>query len=130
MTPETWTYVVVGIVIVLVGWTVYQNRQAGKPLTVEEIIKAGKASYPIALRVKEVAEMAVFATEEFGRTNDIPMPSDEKLRTAINIFRRWIPLEEVDDVAMLEAIHSFIPKINALTPPKGNVLFTSKGGTP
>lgn len=79
-------------------------------------MQTAKDNYPLALQVKEVAEMAVFAAEEFSRTNDIPMLPEDKLKTAINIFRRWIPLADVDDVAMIEAIHSFIPKINALTP--------------
>lgn len=98
-------------------YTVYQNIKVGKEITVADVVKIAQVNYPLALQVKEVAEMAVGAAEEFARTSDLPIPSDEKLQIAINVFRRWIPYSaEVPDTAMIEAIKSFIPKINALTP--------------
>lgn len=107
---------VIGILILLVAYQFYTAKQAGKTLTAGELIKNAQDNYPVALQVKEVAEMAVGAAEEFARTGDIPDIPDEKLRTAISVFRKWIPYDLADDEAMIAAIKSFIPKINALTP--------------
>lgn len=120
-------WVLLGITIVLTVLNIWFHVKAGGEFTVEGILEEAKENYPVALQVKEVAEMAVGAAEEFARTNDLPIPPKDKLKIAINVFRRWIPLEMASDEAMIEAIHSFIPKINALTPPK--VVFEAASST-
>lgn len=118
MSQEMTLWVVLATVIGLTVFNIYWVSRQGGTLTAGEILQTAKDNYPLALQVKEVAEMAVFAAEELARTNDLPVPSDEKLKVAIGIFRKWIPLAEVDDITMIEAIKSTIPKINALTPAK------------
>lgn len=99
------------LVVVIAAFLLWQGQQL---INVANVVAAAKQAVPLAMEVKEVAEMAVLAAEEYADKGKLNT-SDEKLRFAIGVFKRWIPVSrQVSDEDMLVAIHSFIPVVNAL----------------
>lgn len=99
---DNWTdYVPVALSVVVIVYLLWMGRN----------LKDSKAS---AQEVAQVAEMAVLAAEEYGRTGKLAT-SEDKLRYAARIFRQWVPIAKgVSDQDMLDALHAFVPLANQL----------------
>ena len=117
MNEQVWQLIEWGLMIVLAIVMFWMGKRTAKP---ETIVSTLEEMAPLASEIATAAKIAVGAAEEFGRTGDIPQLPDEKLRYAINAFRKLPYMDSVDEETMLNAIHSFVPVFNALTPEKGN----------
>lgn len=95
-------WIILALAVVAFGYMLWRGSQ----------IKDAALS---AQEVRNVAEMAALAAEEFGRKGHLTT-SDAKLRYAIKVFRRWVPTGKLSDQDMLDAIHSAVPLVNSLRP--------------
>lgn len=110
---ETETIFFVLSIVITVGAVVYALYSRGEAITLKNILDTTKQVGPNVRDALSVAEMAVMAAEEYGRTG-VLKTSEDKLRFAFDTFRKWVPASRVDSESALEMLHSFVPLANQM----------------
>lgn len=116
MSSSTTQLIFMGLIILVVGFNIYQQYQSGKQvlLTPPAILEAVNAAKPVVAQLMEISQIAVNAVEEARRQGKINS-NDQAFNHALNLVKQWIPDNlEVDNATIIETINAAILVASAL----------------
>lgn len=115
MTGEQWQIVLIFVSLVIAGFALYRSFQAGNQITLSGAVEEIKSSVPVALELKEIAELAVGSVEQLRREGKI-QDNDVAFNRALDLVKKWIPAEmHVDNEDILAAINAAVLVASALS---------------
>lgn len=119
MNENTLTIVMGLVIVALVGYDIYLRYRQGQEITVPGVLEAVAEARPVALEVKEIAQLAVNAVEQARREGKIT-DNNIAFDKAYTMAKAWIPDEwEIPDSQLIETINGAILVASALSAQAG-----------
>lgn len=119
MSAESWQLVLIFATLAVAGFSLYLSFQAGNQITLSSAVEEIKSSVPVALELKEIAELAVASVEQLRREGKIT-DNNVAFTQALDLTKKWIPDEwEVDNIDIIAAINAAVLVASALSSQAG-----------
>lgn len=114
--------ILIVLTLVVAGVALYKASQRGeiKSFTPSTLVEAVQEARPIAIELKEIAQVAVSSVEQLRREGKI-QDNDAAFNRALDLTKKWIPDEwEISNEDIVAAINAAVLVASALSRQAGS----------
>jgi hypothetical protein len=127
MSVDTVQALMIIATVLVAGYSLYIAYRNGQSVTLSGVVESVREAQPIVVQLREIAQVAVDATEQLKRTGEIKT-NDEAFNHALNLIKQWVPDEwEVGNQDIISAINASVLVASALAKQAG---VSSEHGSP
>lgn len=115
MSAETLNVVLIVLMVIVAGYSIYQQYRRGEEITIANVATELKEAQPLAQELIAVATVGVQAAEQLKNTGKL---ADNKaaFNYALNFVKKWIPAASgVDNEDIITAIESAVLVANFMS---------------